>query len=215
MAAMEVEPPLPPMHLLGGERGLKRQVSRNAEQSDGKRNFFGQGRYEDIVHEIVKTFSPLMEACSNFEEVTLSKQFEGRNSEGLLDKRMEVLFVGYSFNPAGNWVDRGGGGDPDDGYDGDREQPQTYANPGKRMYRVTFRLIDSYGFVPTRRLMERHTIPATVDVQCGLSGEQLYSKLIDIATQWMDFVSEHFKLARVARNSRPLGSGLLSTVAER
>ena len=156
-----------------------------------------------------------MEACSNFEEVTLSKQFEGRNSEGLLDKRMEVLFVGYSFNPAGNWVDRGGGGDPDDGYDGDREQPQTYANPGKRMYRVTFRLIDSYGFVPTRRLMERHSIPATVDVQCGLSGEQLYSKLIDIATQWMDFVSEHFKLARVARNSRPLGSGLLSTVAER
>ena len=82
------------------------------------------------------------------------------------------------------------------------------------MYRVTFRLIDSYGFVPTRRLMERYTIPATVEVQCGLSGEELYAKLIGIATQWMDFVSDHFKLAKVARNSKPLGSGVLATVAE-
>ena len=200
-ASMDVE--LPPMHLLGGDRGLKRHVSRNAEESDGKRNFFGQGRYEDIVYQVVETFGPLMSMCHNFEEVTLSKKFEGRNSEGELDNGMELLFIGYSFNPAGQWVDRL---NHDDGYDGDREQPKIFSNPGRRMYRATFRLIDRHGFVPTRALMQRLNIPIVVDVECGMSDAQLYDKLIGIATQWMDFVSSQFKLARVARNSKPLGS---------
>ena len=213
MAAMEVEQ-LPPMHLLGGDRGLKRQVSRNAEQSDGKRTFFGQQNYENIVYDIVQTFSPLMSRCHDFEEVTLSKPFHGRNSEGESDQGMQAVFIGYPFNPAGQWVDRSDDLGQDDGYEGDREQPTTYPNPGKRMYRVTFRLFDRYGFVPMRHLLRRHKLPTSVDVECGMEGQQLYDKIIDIAVQWMDFISDQFKLARVARNSKPLGSGRLAVVAE-
>ena len=193
---MDVDPPS--MHRLD-PRALKRQLSRNAEESEAKRNFFGTQRYTDLVYELVQTFTPLMRMCYGFEEFTLSKQFTGVNSEGRLDDKMELLFVGYGFNPAGTWIDRSASNDSNaDGYEGDGEQSKV--TPNRKHYRVTIRLLDRSGFVPTRRLMERQNIPPAIDVQCGMTSQQLYDKIIDIAVTWLDFVSDQFKLARVPRN---------------
>jgi hypothetical protein len=184
----------PSMHRLD-PRALKRQLSRNAEESEAKRNYFGTQRYADIVYELVQTFTPLMRMCHGFEEFTLSKKFTGLNSEGRLDDKMELLFVGYSFNPSGSWVDRSAS---NDGYEGDGEQSK--ATPNRKHYRVTIRLLDRSGFVPTRRLMERLNIPPAIDVQCGMTSQQLYDTIVDVAVKWLDFVSDQFKLARVPRN---------------
>ena len=184
----------PSMHRLD-PRALKRQLSRNAEESEPKRNYFGTQRYTDIVYELVQTFTPLMRMCHGFEEFTLSKQFTGINSEGQLDDKMELLFVGYGFNPAGTWVDRSAS---NDGYEGDGEQSKV--TPNRKHYRVTIRLLDRSGFVPTRRLMERRNISPAIDVQCGMTSQQLYEKIVDVAIKWLDFVSDQFKLARVPRN---------------
>jgi hypothetical protein len=192
MSMMDVD--TPSMHRLD-PRALKRQLSRNAEESEAKRNYFGTQRYADIVYELVQTFTPLMRMCHGFEEFTLSKKFTGINSEGRLDDKMELLFVGYSFNPSGSWVDRSAS---NDGYEGDGEQSK--ATPNRKHYRVAIRLLDRSGFVPTRRLMERLNIPPAIDVQCGMTSQQLYDTIVDVAVKWLDFVSDQFKLARVPRN---------------
>jgi hypothetical protein len=184
----------PSMHRLD-PRALKRQLSRNAEESEAKRNYFGTQRYADIVYELVQTFTPLMRMCHGFEEFTLSKKFTGINSEGRLDDKMELLFIGYTFNPSGSWVDRSAS---NDGYEGDGEQSK--ATPNRKHYRVAIRLLDRSGFVPTRRLMERLNIPPAIDVQCGMTSQQLYDTIVDVAVKWLDFVSDQFKLARVPRN---------------
>lgn len=189
----------PSMHRLD-PRALKRQLSRNAEESEPKRNYFGRESYTNIVYELVGRFTPLMRMCHGFEEFTLSKQFTGINSEGQLDDKMELLFVGYAFNPAGTWVDRSASNDSNaDGYEGDGEQGYR-VTPNRKHYRVTIRLLDRSGFVPTRRLMERRNIPPAIDVQCGMTNTQLYDTIVDIAVTWLDFVSDQFKLARIPRN---------------
>ena len=86
-----------------------------------------------------------------------------------------------------------------DGYEGDGEQGYR-VTPNRKHYRVTIRLLDRSGFVPTRRLMERLNIPPAIDVQCGLTNTQLYDTIVNIAIKWLDFISDQFKLARIPRN---------------
>ena len=194
---MDVDPPS--MHRLD-PRALKRPLSFNAEESEPKRDYFGKETYTNIVYELVDRFTPLMRMCHGYEEFTLSKQFMGINSEGQLDDKMELLFVGYAFNPAGTWIDRSASNDSNaDGYEGDGEQAHR-VTPNRKHYRVTIRLLDRSGFVPTRRLMERLNIPPAIDVQCGLTNTQLYETIVNIAITWLDFISDQFKLARIPRN---------------
>lgn len=201
---MQVDPP--PMHLLSPKK-LKRQVSRNAKNSENKRRFFGQEYYDDVATDIVNTFLPLMKNCTNYKQHMLVKRFEGRNSRGERDDRMQAWFVGQVLNTTGR---RGYEHEMDsDGYDGDGEQ--------HRVYRVTFQVFDKYGRIPIRHLMQVSNVPDRLDVPCGLSPPLFYNHLVGISAKWMNLVMENFRMDHVPADEMAFQSGAqpLATVAER
>ena len=189
------------MRMLNPQK-LKRQLSRNAQGNENKRRFFGQQYYDDVATDIVNTFLPLMrQECvyKSYKQHMLVKRFQGRNGRGERDDRMQAWFVGQLLNTTGRRVYQSGDALDADGYEGDGEQQQ--------LYRITFQVFDRYGPIPIRKLMQLSNVPERLDVPCGLSPPLFYNELVRISAQWMNLVTNRFRLDTVPADEMAFQSG--------